>query len=67
MRRNGMSYEMLTSPIELTDDQLDAVAAGQAQRGLINVSALNDTNLALNAAVGVLSRVVARQEGNQET
>jgi hypothetical protein len=61
-----MSYEMLESPIELTDADLDAVATGgTAQKGLVNVAALNETNLALNAAVGVLSAVVARQEGRQ--
>ena len=43
-----MSYEMLTSPVELTDDQLDFVAAGAKQEGLVNVNvedAVKDINV----------------------
>jgi hypothetical protein len=47
-----MSYEMLESPIELTDDQLDTVAAGAKQEGLVNVAverSLNDVNIGVAA------------------
>jgi len=47
-----MSYEMLESPVELTDDKLDAVAAGARQEGLVNVAvedSLNDVNIGVAA------------------
>ena len=47
-----MSYEMLASPIELTDAELDAVAAGARQSGLVNVAvedSLNDVNIGVAA------------------
>jgi hypothetical protein len=53
-----MSYEMLTSPVELTDAQLDAVAAGAKQEGLVNVNvedAVKDINVNV-AAQALTSR-----------
>jgi hypothetical protein len=48
-----MSYEMLTSPVELTDDQLDFVAAGaRQQKGLVNVD-VSDVNV--NVAVAAIT------------
>ena len=46
-----MSYEMLETPIELTDAELDFVAAGARpeQNGLINVSV--DENEVLNRSI----------------
>ena len=44
-----MSYEMLESPIELTDAELDAVAAGNHRTpALVNVSDVN-VNVAAQA------------------
>ena len=45
-----MSYEMLTRPVELTDDQLDLVAAGAKQEGLVNVN-VDDAVKDINANV----------------
>jgi hypothetical protein len=44
-----MSYEMLESPVELTDAELDAVAAGKnSSPALVNVSDVN-VNVAAQA------------------
>jgi hypothetical protein len=42
-----MSYEMLESPIELTDAELDVVAAGAAQQtsGPKGLIVINDVNV----------------------
>jgi hypothetical protein len=58
-----MSYEVLESPVELTDAELDVIAGGQpeaprnvAVRNLVNVQAnLEDINV--TAPISVLSRV----------
>lgn len=47
-----MSHETLKNPVELTDDQLDFVAAGAKQSGLVNVAverSLNDVNIGVAA------------------
>jgi len=47
-----MSHETLKNPVELTDDQLDFVAAGARQSGLVNVAvedSLNDVNIGVAA------------------
>jgi hypothetical protein len=56
-----MSYEMLTSPVELTDDQLDVVAGGQrrgpnqnAEEGLVNAN-VNVQDVQVGVAAAVLS------------
>jgi hypothetical protein len=50
-----MSYEMLTSPVELTDDQLDFVAAGarnRARDSLVNAQVnVEDVNAVVAANV----------------
>ena len=47
-----MSSTQLPAPVELTDAQLDAVAAGARQSGLVNVAvedSLNDVNIGVAA------------------
>ena len=54
-----MSYEMLTSPVELTDDQLDFVAAGKgkpnqnAEDGLVNAN-VNVSDIQVGVAAQVI-------------
>jgi len=55
-----MSYEMLESPIELTDDQLDAVAAGAKQEGLVNVAVERSLN---NVNIGVAAQALTANSG----
>ena len=67
-----MSSTYLIAPVELTDAELDAVAAGAHQTGLINVGdvavdidarnidVLSNNDVATNVAVGVLSRIGQR-------
>jgi hypothetical protein len=51
-KEKAMSHETLKNPVELTDDQLDFVAAGARQSGLVNVAvedSLNDVNIGVAA------------------
>lgn len=50
-----MSYEMIASPIELTDDQLDMVSAGAKQEGLVNV---NVEDAVKNINIGVAAQAL---------
>ena len=54
---------MLQVPVELTDDEFDAVSAGSGQIGLVNVdNTLNGNNILngndVNIAVGVGSVII---------
>ncbi|WP_448208696.1 hypothetical protein [Azospirillum sp. sgz302134] len=60
-----MSCEMLKAPVELKDDQIDFVAAGANQSGLVNVAverSLNDVNIGVAAqALTANSQQIFRQ------